>query len=202
MKPKLIVEQKITAFVNRYAIYSANSNNEKGEMLAFAQQKRLAVKEKVTFYTDERKTTEAFSFRAEKIMDVHGKYFVEDKSGKLIGVFSKDFTKSLINSTWKILDAKDRPVLIVKESNQTLAVLRRFLGFIPIIGDIADIIMVFFRYHFIFVDPTSGKIVGKYRKTTLFRDHYMLKVEDDVYKKHTWQIFAAISVALDALQSR
>src|SRR5690349_1022883 len=134
MNPKLIVEQKLTALVNRYEIYSPNAEGEKGELIAFAEQKRLTFKEKVTFYTDKTKQDVVFSFRAEKVMDVHGRYFVEDKDGSHLGVFKKRFGKSLINSTWDILNKQDQPSLTISENNQALAIIRRFGGWIPIIG--------------------------------------------------------------------
>lgn len=202
MAPKLIVEQKITAFANKYVIYAATPESEKGSLLALAQQKRLAFKEKVTFYNDEAKTQEVFSFRAEKIMDVHGRYFVEDAKGSKVGAFKKEFAKSLLNSTWNILDNDDNVIFIIRESNQTLAALRRFAGFIPIVGDFVDIAMAFFRYHFVFVDPKTDEILGRYEKTTLFRDHYRLSMNDENYAKEDWRVFAAMAVALDALQSR
>lgn len=202
MKPRLVVEQKITAFVNKYAIYTAGEDSEKTGLVALAQQKRLAFKEKVLFYTDEQKSKQAFSFHAEKVMDIHGRYFVEDASGKQIGVFKKDFTQSLLNSTWNILDAHDEVKFIIKESNQTLAILRRFTGYIPFIGDIAELILLFFRYHFVFIDPKTNEIVGKYQKTTLLRDHYLLSMTDEHYNQEDWEVFAAMAVALDALQSR
>src|SRR5687767_12377283 len=126
MHPKLIVEQKITAFTNKYSVFAADDAGTKGTLLAFAQQKRLAFKEKVTFYSDEDKTQAVFSFRAEKVLDVHGRYLIEDPNGKVIGMFKKEFAQSLLNSTWSILDADDKPRLRISESNQALALFRRF----------------------------------------------------------------------------
>lgn len=202
MKPRLIVHQQITAFVNRYDVYLPNDEGEKGELVALAQQKRLAFKEQVSFYTDESKKQLAFTLQAEKVMDVHGKYFVKDPSGDRIGAFRKEFAKSLLNSTWVILDENDQPVITISESNQTIAVLRRFLQWIPIIGDIADLIMNFFRYHFVFRRLGSEKPVGMYTKTTLFRDHYRLDMTDEAYTSQDWRVYAAFAIALDALQSR
>lgn len=202
MKPRLIVEQKITVFVNRYEIYSVKSDGTKDVMVAFAEQKRLAFKEKVSFYTDTSKSKLAFTFRAEKVMDVHGKYFVEDPDGKLLGAFKKEFGKSLLNSTWDILDDSDNPLLIIRESNQFLAVARRFAGWIPFIGDFLDILTNFFRYHFSFLRAGTSDEIGMYSKTTLFRDYYRLDMSDQAYALRDWRVFAAIAVALDALQSR
>ncbi|MGI9027852.1 MAG: hypothetical protein ACR2FM_03370 [Candidatus Saccharimonadales bacterium] len=202
MNPQLIVEQHITAFTNKYSVYAAGPNGEKGQLVALAQQKRLAFKEKVTFYADAAKTQEVFSFRAEKVMDIHGRYLVEDSNGNNIGAFKKEFQKSLVNSTWNILDTEGNVRLTIRESSQTLAIIRRFAGFIPIVGDIVEIVILFLRYHFVFTDTATGEKVGKYQKTTLFRDHYLLSMDDATYQQQDWRVIAAMAVALDALQSR
>lgn len=202
MKPRLIVEQKITPFVNKYTVFQADKAGSKSDLLALAQQKRIAIKEKVIFYTDESKSAVAFGFRAEKVMDVHGRYFVEDTDGKQIGAFKKDFKRSLLSSTWHILDASGQPVIKVSESSKVLAAMRRFGGLIPFVGDVIEIITLFLRYHFVFSDAQTGEEIGRYQKTTLFRDHYVLSVTDEAYSKQDWRVFAAMAVGLDVLQSR
>jgi uncharacterized protein YxjI len=201
MKPRLIIEQKITAFTNRYEIYRAAEDGTKTDMVAFAEQKRLAFKEKVNFFTDSSKKTLAFSFRAEKTMDIHGKFFVEDAENDGLGMFRKEFKKSLLNSTWNILNADESVALTISESNKALAVMRRFVGWIPFVGDLLQIVTSFIKYHFSFQNP-AGVEVGMFRKTTLFRDHYTLSVDDETYAAQDWRVLASMAVALDALQSR
>jgi uncharacterized protein YxjI len=201
MSPKLIVEQKITALVNQYRIYGVDQAGNKAEMVAFAQQKRFKLKEEVVFYHNEQRTEEVFKFKAEKVFDVRGRYFVEDAHGTALGVFRKAFKKSLLNSTWHILDG-DQPAFTVSESNKTLAVVRRIVSFIPYVDDLAEIIMPFIRYHFVFTEIGSGQEVGMYRKTKRVRDHYVLEMTDEAYKKQDWRVWAAQAVALDALQDR
>lgn len=201
MKPRLIVEQKITALVNRYEIYHATEDGAKANMIGFAEQKRLAFKEKVNFFSDKSKSTLVFSFRAEKVMDVHGKFFVEDAENKRIGAFKKEFKKSLLNSTWNILDVNDTVALTISESNKSLAIMRRFVGWIPFIGESFEFATNFIKYHFTFQN-SAGVEVGTYRKTTLLRDHYILSVDDATYAAQDWRVLASMAVALDALQSR
>jgi len=155
MSPKLIVEQKITALVNQYRIYGVDPAGNKSEMIAFAQQKRFKLKEEVIFYRNEQRTEETFKFKAEKTFDVYGRYFVEDANGTPVGAFRKAFQKSLFNSTWHILDG-DQPVFTVSESNKMLAIVRRIVSAIPYLGDLAEIIMPFIRYHFVFTEVSSG----------------------------------------------
>ncbi len=202
MTPRLIIQQKLTAFVNKYRIYSVNDQGKTDQLISLAQQKRFKIREKVMFYTDKKRDKLSFTFRAEKIIDIHGRYFVEDPNGKVLGAFRKEFKQSLVNSTWTIFDADGTERYFVKESNMVVAVLRRFIGEVPIIGELGDVIMAFFRYHFSFVDLQTGQEVGKYRKTTLFRDHYVLETTDDLWNSIDWRVLAAMSVALDALQSR
>jgi uncharacterized protein YxjI len=201
MNPRFIVEQKITAMVNRYAVYSVLEDGSKGAIVAFAQQKRLAFKEKVNFFTDDTKQALAFTLRAEKVMDIHGKFLVEDTNGSSLGYFKKEFKQSLVNSTWSMFDTADALKLTVSESNKTLAIARRFIEFIPIIGDVAAIALNFVKYHFSFY-TADGVEVGTYQKTTLFRDHYILSMNDDAYAAQDWRVFVAMSIALDALQQR
>lgn len=201
MKPQLIVEQKITAFVNRYNIFAVTADGVKGQLLAQAQQKRLAFKEKVTFYTDDSRQNVAFTFRAEKVMDVHGRYFIEDAEGNLLGAFKKKFGSSLLRSTWLLMNKDESQTYTVTESNAVLAILRRFVGWIPFVGDLFQLIILFFRYHFVFLD-SSGNEKGKYAKTTLFRDHYQLDVDQEITESIDWRVLAAMAVGLDALQSR
>ena len=201
MKPRLIIQQKLTAFVNKYNVYETAPEGA-GGLLALAQQKRFSFKEKVLFYTDEKRDRLAFTFRAEKVMDVHGRYFVEDANGTLLGMFKKEFVSSLVSSTWKILDANGTEKYLVKESNLALALLRRFGGELPFIGGLIDLLVLFFKYHFVFIDLATSEVVGTYTKTTLFRDHYQLETTDDLWASTDWRVLAAMGVGLDALQSR
>ena len=101
MQPRFIIRQQLTALVNKYTISTANQNGEVDDALWYVQQKRLSMKEKVTFYSDEAHSVPAFTFRAEKVMDVHGRYFVEDASGTGLGMFRKDFSAV---SSWAKFD--------------------------------------------------------------------------------------------------
>ena len=201
MQPRLIIRQKITPFVNKYEVLQVGGAGE-SQLVALAQQKRLAFKEKVIFYTDAKRDKVAFTFRAEKVLDVHGRYLVEDPKGSVIGMFKKEFGASLVNSTWKILDQNGNERIVVKESSALLAILRRVIGMIPIVGDLGEIIIAFFRYHFQFIDMQTSMVVGRYHKTTLFRDHYELSLSNEAWQSTDWRVLAAMSVALDALQSR
>lgn len=129
------VRQRLTLMVNRYEIHHVDAQGEEAGLLAFAEQKRMAFKEQVTFFTDPSKTQPVFGFRARRVMDLNAVYDVTDAQGQPIGWFKKDFGKSLISSTWHI-GTPDGFQGIGTERNKTVAVLRRVWDLIPYLGDI------------------------------------------------------------------
>lgn len=179
--------------VNRYEIRSANPDGGEGHLLAFAQQKRMAFKEQVTFYTDESRSRAVFSFRARHGLDVRAEHDVFDENGMPLGTFRKDFGASLLRSTWHIkvpgLDAVGR------ERRPGIAVLRRVWDFIPFLGDI----WVPFVFHFDFVDTVTGQPVLVSERKKAIRDRYTVTVPDP---RLDFRVAASMAVALDALQSR
>jgi uncharacterized protein YxjI len=202
MNPRIYLEQKLTLGINRYSIYDVDGEGNKTKLIAFAEQKRLARREKITFYTDETKSKSIFTLRAEKVLDINGRYFIEDEESKLLGTFKKEGVKSLTNSTWTILDAKDKPIISVFEENKTLAFLRRYTQLIPIAGDIAAIPLMFFKFHFVLASLENDEQVGYFKKLSTVKDQYLLLTDDENYKKLDWRVYAALAVGLDALQSR
>ncbi len=196
---QFIIEQKITAFVNRYMVYSVTADGQKDALVQFVEQKRLAFKEEITFFSDQSKTTESFKVKAEKVMDIHGKFLVTNPAGKQLGAVRKVFKSSLIRSTWEMFSDANTPALVVKERSLGLALFRRLWVWIPFIGDLP----FFMKYHFTFVVPGTDMEIASYEKTTRFRDYYLLTIHDDTQLDILGvETFIAQAVLLDALQDR
>ena len=102
---RFALRQKITMMVNRYELRTLADDGTEGPVIAFAEQKRLAFKEQVTFYTDATKSTPVFGFKARQRLDLGATYDVTDASGQPIGEFRKDFKASLLRSTWHSVTA-------------------------------------------------------------------------------------------------
>lgn len=187
-QPALTVRQKITAFVNRYIVTVPTASGEEGEQVAFVEQKRLAFREEVTFFTDESKTTPLFKFKARQILDVGATYDVTAADGTPIGTFRKDFKKSLLRSTWH-LEQGDLAA-VGSERSQLIAILRR-------VWDLFEDLPFFFKYHFDFV--SGDKPVMSVDKTALIRDRYLIDIKEPTLDR---RLAIAMAVALDALQSR
>jgi hypothetical protein len=189
---RFAVTQKVTPLVNRYDIRSLGVGGELGGLLATAQQKRVALKEEVTFYADEARAVPVFSFRARKRIDLGSGYDVMDASGGGIGMFRKDFGKSLLRSTWHL----EAPGLEAtgSERNAGVAAMRRAWNLVPVVGDLPAPFVV----HFDFVDAGGQLVLSSTRKVSV-RDRYEVSVPG---ARVDGRLAAAMAVALDALQGR
>ncbi|MCX6395524.1 MAG: hypothetical protein NTV23_03465 [Propionibacteriales bacterium] len=180
--PGFFVSQKLTLMVNRYEIRAVAADGQPGELMALAEQKRMAFREQVTFYADEQRTRAVFSFKARQVMDLGAGYDVFDERGEAIGYFQKDFAKSLLRSTFKL----NGPYVnaVGQERNQAIAIIRRFVDF-P------------FTFHFDFHD--GANLVMSVDRQFSLRDRYSVTVP---YQGLDFRLAAAMTVGLDALLAR
>ena len=119
---RYLLRQKLTMMVNRYEIVRQDEFGKELGLLCFAEQKRMAAKEQVTFYTDSAKTHPLFGFKARKRIDLSSGYDVTDSQGQPIGWFKKQFKASLVNSTWT-LGLPDGREFVGKERNAKVCLL-------------------------------------------------------------------------------
>lgn len=194
------IQQKITPLANRYIIYELTKAGEKGGVVAYAEQKRLAFREKFTMFTDESRKTVALEIQARSVVDLGARYDVKDADGNVLGVIGKDFKSSLLRSTWNIYTPGNEktPVLQAQERSKNIAILRRVWELLPFIGEIP----FFIKYHFDFIDPVSNNVCATYNKTTTITDNYQLAIQDTGTKGVDDRVLLSLCVMMDALQSR
>jgi uncharacterized protein YxjI len=191
--PAFFVKQRITMMINRYEIRAVNQDGTEGHLLAFAEQKRMKLKEEITFFADDSRSRPVFSFKARQTLDIRAEHDVFDEFGTPIGGFAKNFGASLLRSTWTLSAPGINAV--GQERRPIIAILRRIWDFIPYIGDV----WVPFVFHFDFVDTASGAIVMVSERQKAIRDRYVVTVPDP---RLDFRVAASMAVALDALQSR
>lgn len=191
--PRFTVTQRVAVMVNRYEIRAANPDGSEGPLLAFAEQKRMKLKEEVVFFSDESRSRRVFSFKARQRLDAHARHDVLDEHGTPLGGFGKRFGASLLRSTWEL--SAPGIEAVGRERRPVLAVVRRVWEFIPFLGDV----WVPFVFHFDFHDTATGAPVLVSERRKAIRDRYDVTVPDP---RLDFRVAAAMAVALDALQSR
>ncbi|MBA2384367.1 MAG: hypothetical protein H0V68_06865 [Actinobacteria bacterium] len=185
---RFVIDQLIRPMVNLYRI-SAGSTP-----VAFVRQKRMAIKEDIRFYADENETEELFRIKARSLMEFGGRYDVTTTDGERVGVLEKVFGKSLLRSTWRILDSSEQELAIAKERSVPIALLRRAIDAVPY-GD-------FIPIPFHFTIDSGERHLGDLNRRFGLRDTYDLDVSGDVERTIDRRLAIALGIALDALQSR
>lgn len=182
--PTFYVKQKVALSTNRYQVLAGNPDGSTGRLMAVAQQKRMALKERVTFFEDESRSRAVFAFSARAVMDLGAGYDVSDEQGSPLGFFRKDFGASLLRSTFHL----EGPGYAGSgsERSQLVAVVRRLtdLPFLPV--------------HFDFTATDGRPLLSVERQATL-RDTYTVHVP---HEEVDFRVAACVAVALDALMQR
>ena len=179
------IRQRVRLMVNQYEVLAVAPDGSEGQLLAFAQQKRLAIKEQVTLYTDDSKQQPVLGFKARQALDLGATYDVTDAAGNPVGLFRKNFAQSLLRSTWHVEQA-GLPEVTGQERSLPVALLRRFvdsLSWLP--------------YHFDFT--AGGQPVFSVVKKWGLRDRYVVEIQHPQIDR---RLVIAMAVALDALQAR
>ncbi|SDH86543.1 hypothetical protein SAMN04489720_2652 [Agrococcus jejuensis] len=183
---RITVRQKLSLTVNRFEIRGGGKD---GPILGIAQQKRLALKEQVTFFADEARTQPVFAFKARQIMDLGATYDITDGAGNPIGWFQKDFGKSLLRSTFNVGVPSQGLEGSGHERNQVLAILRR-------------VIDIGWPMHFDFA-ANDGTPILSVERAWAVRDVYDVQLPAAPNgARLDWRVGAALAVGLDVLMQR
>lgn len=184
---RFALRQRVTVLVNRYEVRAGGRD---GALLALAEQKRMSLREQVTFFADDRKTRPLFAFRARQVMDLAATYDILDAHGQPLGSFRKDFGRSLLRSTW-LVDVPGQGISgSGTERSQMVAVLRRFVENFS------------WPVHFDFTTD-DGEVFLTIERAWSLRDAYQCQLPADRYgRRLDWRVGACLAVACDALLSR
>jgi hypothetical protein len=186
---RLELQQRFTPLQNRYDLLRLDPSG--GETtLAYAEQKRFALKEKVTFWSGPDKSQVAFTVGARNVLEFVGTYDVAGPGGELLATIRKDGAASLLRSTYRV-ELPGGTQLVGQERGPVKAVLRRVVG-------LATDFPWPFPIQFDFAAPDGSTALSVERQLRL-RDAYQVPVADEGLD---WRVAAALAVAVDAFMNR
>ncbi|CAN5806777.1 hypothetical protein BH18ACI5_BH18ACI5_07850 [soil metagenome] len=119
---------KLLALASQISVTDAS-----GALIYYAKQKAFKLKEAVTVYDDEEQTRPLFRVQADRILDISGRYRIEDAGGAEVGVLKRHGMASIWRAHYD-LEIGGRVALTIREDNPWTKVLDGLLGSIPILG--------------------------------------------------------------------
>lgn len=176
----LELRQRFTPLQNRYDLVDGS-----GRTLGYAEQKRMALKEKVTFFASDDKTQIAFTMGARNVLELAGTYDVLGPDGGQLATIKKALAASFLRSTYRVT-LPDGRELVGQERSLFTALFRRFVDIplFPIHFDVAD---------------AGGQVLVTVDRVMKLRDSYRITVNEDTLD---WRVAAALTVAFDAFMNR
>lgn len=198
-----LIEQKLAPVANMYRVFpAAPDGTETGALIAFARQKRLALKEQITFFSEEQERHEILRIRARKRIDIGGRYDVLTPDGTTAGVLERRSRRSFVKTQWAILQGDDEhEVAWAEERNLGIALARR-VKTVLLLVPFADLVVAFIPIPYHFVIRSGATEVGGLRRIYGFRDKYVLDLSGDPERTIDRRAAVALGIGLDALQSR
>ena len=194
-----LLRQRIKLVINQYEFFLPGPDGSPGEQICFVEQKRFKFKEDIRFYADESKQHELLRIKARQRFDPRATYDITDEGGTKFGEIQKVFGASLLRSTYRINDANGAELALCTEKSLPIALLRRLVGFIPYVDNVADWLPI--PYHFVF--KRGDAIIGENRRQAFkIRDVYTIDMTADPERTLDRRLVLAIAVGMDALQAR
>jgi hypothetical protein len=115
------------------------------QLVGFIHMKAWKLKEDIRVYTDESMQQELLRIAARNAVDFSGTYDVFDSTtNQHLGAIKRKGMKStFVRDHWVILDVGGNEVADTIETSGNLALMRRWVGIIPVAGPIADLVLAF-----------------------------------------------------------
>jgi uncharacterized protein YxjI len=193
---RFLVDQLIRPIANLYRVTPlAAGETPAGPPIAYVRQKKLKIKEEIRFYADEAETQELFAIKARSWLDTGGsRYDVTAADGAAIGILHHTF-KSILRTTWLILDPTEQEVAVARERSPVTAILRRAIDFVPDVG-----VLIPIPYNFDIVNGDA--VIGRMDRKFKLRDQYVLDLSGDTERRLDRRLAIALATGLDTLQNR
>jgi uncharacterized protein YxjI len=103
-----------------------------GQQVLFSKQKAFKIREDIRVWSGDDMQTELLHIGARHIVDFSAAYDVTDStSGTKVGALKRKGLKSIVRDEWILMDANDQEIGLFQEDSVGMAILRRFINFIP-----------------------------------------------------------------------
>ncbi|MBN2084811.1 MAG: hypothetical protein JW748_06260 [Anaerolineales bacterium] len=157
---------KILSFASQFSVRDSGGN-----LIAYARQKILALKEAVTVFADEERTRPLFTIQADRIIDWSARYNFTSVEGANIGAVKRRGMRSLWKATYDILEG-DNPVMTIQEENPWIRMADGLLSEVPILGMFSG---YFFHPAYLVTRADSSPVMRMTKQRAFFEGKFLVE---------------------------
>ena len=124
LRDRYVIRRKFFTLLGR-AFHICSPN---GELALYAHMKAFRLKADIRLYTDEAKQHEVFAIKERQVLRFSPTYDVIDSTvGAKVGALRRHGVRSMVREYWRILDADDNEIGVIRGDSWSRALLRRLL---------------------------------------------------------------------------
>jgi len=127
----------------------------------FIKMKAFKLKEDIRLFTDESMTTTLLAIKARQVIDFGATYDVFDGPEKhqLFSLQRKGLSSTFVRDTWFVLNNDGQKYAEISEVGD-VALLHRYIGFLPIVGAVIEILFWFTKQKYELRLTDGGQLAG------------------------------------------
>lgn len=186
---KFLLNQKALSMGSKYTIF-----DEASRPLFYVDRPVFRIKAHIGVYEDEARTRKVLTLYQDSALAIINLSFtVLDAEDRPIAALKRQGWMSLLRRTWKVFDAAGREVAQAHEDALWKALLRR-IPYLDILGSLL-------RTNFILVRP-DGSPLGEFIRRYTLVDKYVMDVTPDAGRTLDRRIVVALAIVLDNAERR
>ncbi len=178
---------KILSFASQFSVRDSGGN-----LIAYARQKILALKEAVTVFADEERTRQLFSIKADRIIDWSARYNFTSTQGANLGAVKRRGMRSLWKATYDILEG-DNPVMTIQEENAWIRLADGLLSEIPILGIFSG---YFFHPTYLVTRADSTPVMRMTKQRAFFEGKFLVEKLGNLTEIEEQRVLLSLMMAI------
>lgn len=158
-----------------------NITDVHGNYVCYVRQKLFKLKENVVIFSDESRTKELYTVKANQWIDFNASYTMRESNGNPVGTLARKGMRSFWKSTYDVFDLNKSPLFQITERNAWTKFLDGLVGEIPIIGMFTG----YFLNPVYDVKDTTGRLIFELKKMpSFFGRRFQLERKVDIADEH------------------
>lgn len=150
---------KISTLANDFIVKDANES-----IIAYVRQKLFKFVEEVIVFSDESKTNQLYTIKANKWLDFNTSYFFTKADGSKVGMVGRKGWASIWKARYEIYDENNAQDLLIREDNAWVKVGDALLKEIPVVNLFSGLML---NPSYSITRP-DGTVVVRFKKDSSF----------------------------------
>lgn len=143
-----------------------------GQQICYVQQKILKLKEAVTVFSDDTKSSRLCEIKADRIIDFSASYHFYEGDGDCFGGVRRKGMRSLWSAHYEVIDEANQVVATIKEENPMAKVLDSLLSEVPLVGLLTG---YFFNPRYVLADTAGSPIMRLTKQRAFLEGRFVMQ---------------------------